>query len=327
MTRGLGNLAKANLARSTNRREVLKYGVELGAATFAAGVAVSAVASEVRGSGGGGGGAGKVVFQKALHEGYDEAVASPVPGVQADGTTLWRVQVAAMDMEAGIDAQGFFPGEITINAGDSVWFEGKMPGFHTVTFLGAQEMPPGIIPDPGAGTPEAGVQPPMMFNPVLAYPNGDPVWDGVEILNSGLDVLRADAGPFVVTFTEPGTYDYFCFPHQLVMKARVIVQEAGSELTQDQAAYDQLAQKQIAQVIEEGKAAAAQYGEAVPGEAGSGVDWVVSAGAGEGQGRVMKFLPENFTIKKGRLSVGSTDRSANRIRSRSSVAATVKAAT
>jgi plastocyanin len=66
-----------------------------------------------------------------------------------------------------------------------------------------------------------------------------------------------------------------------------------------QADYDTLAQEQIAQVLEEGNAAKTEFAEAVPGEAGSGVDWVASAGAGDGQGRVMAFLPEEFTIKAG----------------------------
>src|SRR5690606_31173015 len=46
--------------------------------------------------------------------------ASPVPGPRADGTNLWKVVVGGMDMEAGIDTHAFFPGEITINAGDSI---------------------------------------------------------------------------------------------------------------------------------------------------------------------------------------------------------------
>ncbi len=42
-----------------------------------------------------------------------------------------------MDMETGIDLHAFFPGDITVNAGDSIFFEFTpmgVPGFHTVTF-------------------------------------------------------------------------------------------------------------------------------------------------------------------------------------------------
>src|SRR5690606_9585471 len=69
--------------------------------------------------------------------GSPEAAGSPVPGPMADGTNLWKVTVGAMDMANGIDMQAFFPGAITINAGDTVWWEFTpmgMPAFHTVTF-------------------------------------------------------------------------------------------------------------------------------------------------------------------------------------------------
>jgi plastocyanin len=234
-----------------------------------------------------------------MHHGQDE-LGTPVPGVQAEGTNLWRVQVGGMDTNAGIDFQGFFPGEITINAGDTIWFDGgQMPGFHAVTFLGSQTLPDLLIPDPDAGTPVVDAPPTLMVNPVLAYPSGGTTFDGTSTVNSGLDVLRADVGPFVVRLTKPGSFDYFCVPHQAVMRAKVTVQEAGSELPYQQADYDALAAEQTAQLVEEGKAEIAKYAMANEGEPGSGVDWVFAAGAGEDQARIKKFLPEIVTIKKG----------------------------
>src|SRR3954447_17085922 len=62
--------------------------------------------------------------------------ATPVIGPQADGSTLWKVGVGGMDMANGIEYHTFFPNDITINEGDSIWFgeDMPMPGFHTVTF-------------------------------------------------------------------------------------------------------------------------------------------------------------------------------------------------
>src|SRR4051794_19567822 len=57
------------------------------------------------------------IFQEG---GSPVAAATPQIGPQADGSTLWKVQVGAMDMENELDLQAFFPGEITINAGDSI---------------------------------------------------------------------------------------------------------------------------------------------------------------------------------------------------------------
>jgi plastocyanin len=296
MTKEFGSIASTSLARETNRREFLEFGAALLAATTATGMGIKSVLA----AGNGGFGAGKVVFNSAAHHVHDEA-GTPVPGLQADGTTLWRVQVAQMDMENKLDAQGFYPREITINPGDSIWFDGQMPGFHSVTFpeVGAEPYPV-LIPDPDAGTPAEGAPPAMILNPQLAFPSSGTTFDGTALVNSGIDVLRdVDAGPFIATFTAPGTFGYFCVPHQIVMNATVIVQEAGSELPYDQEEYDTLAAEQIAQVFEEAKAEKDKYAEAAPGEAGSGVDWIVSAGAGEGQGRVMAFLPGELTIKAG----------------------------
>src|SRR5215204_2609090 len=89
--------------------------------------------------------AGMVVLGKRAAA-YQEAPASPVAtpqiGPQSDGTNLWKVVVGGMDMENEIEYMGFFPGEITINAGDSIWFAEEMPMFHTVTFPGPEQLPP-----------------------------------------------------------------------------------------------------------------------------------------------------------------------------------------
>src|SRR5215213_11359902 len=49
--------------------------------------------------------------------------ATPQPGEQPDGSHVWKVRVAGMDMENQIDTQAFFPEEITVNAGDAIYFE------------------------------------------------------------------------------------------------------------------------------------------------------------------------------------------------------------
>jgi plastocyanin len=82
---------------------------------------------------------------------------TPQLGEQPDGSHIWKVQVAGMDMENLIDTQAFFPKEITINAGDAIYFEFPTPpGFHTVTFLSGEEAPPADHPRRGgrsAGQP------------------------------------------------------------------------------------------------------------------------------------------------------------------------------
>ncbi len=236
--------------------------------------------------------------------GTPAAVAPPTPGEQPDGTYLWRVQVAGTDEENLIDTQAFFPKEITINAGDEIYFEfPNPPGFHTVTFLSGEEVPPLFVPDEeGAPTASPAAGPPtLVLNPQVAFHSGQDTYDGTGFLNSGLDVVRLPGDPpFVLTFTTPGTYEYQCIPHGVVMKATVIVQEAGTAHPEDQAAVDARAEEERAALIEEGMAETAEYAEAVATARDDGTTlWEVAAGAGEGQARVLRFLPDALEIKAG----------------------------
>lgn len=217
-----------------------------------------------------------------------------------------------MDMERGIDLQGFFPGSLTINAGDAVNFEfHQPPGFHTVTFLSGEAAPAIIIPDPAAdpaATPPPG-PPRLVLNPVAAFPAGGTTYDGTGYLNSGLDVfLQPGDPPVVITFTEPGTYEYLCIPHGVVMTGEIVVQDAGSELPDDQAAADARGEEEMAALIEEGLAAIDEYATATSTEREDGTTlWEIAAGAGNGQARVLRFLPDTLEI-----GVGDTVRWVNR---------------
>jgi plastocyanin len=210
-----------------------------------------------------------------------------------------------MEPESLIDTQAFFPKELTVNAGDAILFEfPDPPGFHTVTFLSGEEVPPLIIPDEDAATPAASPAagpPPLIINPQAAFPSGGNTYDGTGYLNSGLDAIRLPGDPpFMVTFTTPGSYEYQCIPHGVVMKATVVVQEAGSAVPEDQAAADARGEQERTALIKEGEAEIAEYAEATPTTRDDGSTlWEVAAGAGEGQARVLAFLPDTLEIKAG----------------------------
>jgi len=187
-----------------------------------------------------------------------------------------------------------------------------VPGFHTVTFLSGEELPPLLTPNVVDGTPVASPEgpPQLILNPLVAWTDGRTDYDGTGYANSGLDVFRLEDGPYILTFTTPGTFEYECAVHGIVMKGTVVVQEAGTTLPNDLAAYDAMSAEQIAAIIEEGRAAVAELEaeNATPVSSGT-TTWAVSAGAGgESQARVMRFLPAELTIKVGdtvRWSSGS----------------------
>jgi len=283
------------------RRAALRLLAGFGLTT--AGVATLATRATRAGSPGAGAHAGHARLHAAgLHQDSGAASAAPQLGERPDGTRLWRVRVAGMDRETMIDTQAFFPEQITINAGDAIYFEFPTPpGFHTATFLSGQAVPPLIIPDEATPPSSAGGPPTLIVNPAAAFPSGGANYDGTGFVNAGLDVVRLpDDPPFVLTFTTAGTYDYRCIPHGVVMQGSVVVQEAGAPLPEDQAAIDARGERERAALIEEGKALIAQYAEATATRRDDGTTlWEVAAGAGEGQARVMRFLPDRLEIKAG----------------------------
>ena len=71
-------------------------------------------------------------------------------------------------------------------------------------------------------------------------------------------------------------------------------------MPEDQAAIDARAEVERAALIEEGVAEIAEYAEAKATARDDGSTlWEVAAGAGEGQARVMRFLPDTLEIKAG----------------------------
>ncbi len=281
-----------------SRRDVLGLAGKLGltAAAVALLGATKASAASPKGHSG-----HNARLQEGSPEGGPPPVATPQLGEQPDGTRIGKVVVGAMIMEELAEINAFLPGEITINAGDSIFFE--MMGFHAVSFLSGGEVQPIFIPAEGAApvaTPpaSAAAYPQLMFNPAVLFPAGGPAYDGTGYVNSGLP--DPSAPPFTLTFAQPGTYEYLCLVHPAMMKARVVVQEQGAERPHDQAFYDRQAAEQQEAILEQGRALIARYSQATPAAgAAGGNTWEVTAGVGEGQAQVLRFLPERLEVRAG----------------------------
>jgi plastocyanin len=142
------------------------------------------------------------------------------------------------------------------------------------------------------------------LNPAIAFPDGRTEYDGTGTVNAGLDVLRTpDQPPYSLKFTTEGSFDYVCAVHALVMKAKINVQAAGSPLPKDAAGYDAQAQDEMAKLVAEGVAAKSTAEGAAPvatPSASGGSTWGVAAGVGgQSQARVMRFIPQELTVKAG----------------------------
>lgn len=243
--------------------------------------------------------------------------ATPILGRQPDGSRVWRVRVGGGSEPDLVEFNAFFPKALTINAGDTVFFDFTgLHNPHTVTFLSGQAAPLLLLPAEAgvrpAGTPAAEAAiPRLMFNPATAFPAGGKVYDGTGIANSGLSVLRQPGQFFTLTFTTPGTFDYLCLVHPMHMKGTITVQETGAAVPHEQTDVDALVAEEMAQALDQGKTLLAQYGaSATPSaSAGGGTTWEVRAGADDDQAVLLRFLPDTLTIKAGD-TVRWTDRSA-----------------
>jgi plastocyanin len=135
------------------------------------------------------------------------------------------------------EANDFFPRSVTINQGDSIEWQGMSINFHSIDLPGrsGQDLPL-ILPEGGivSGVNDAAGNPfwfnglpNLGFNTRLLGPLGANTYDGSERADSGLP-LGPPSG-FRVTFTKPGTYEYFCDVHY-DMRGVVVVKPDGAQV-------------------------------------------------------------------------------------------------
>ncbi len=239
-----------------------------------------------------------------MQEGTPAAGPPPAPtpalGPQADGSTTWKVMAGGFNEELGAEYSVFLPETITINAGDKIYYE--VGGFHNVAFGAGADPVPLFIPDPAGGAPVAtppaagAGQPQLIFNPQILFPAGNGSVEGSGYVNSGI-AIDPTAPPIVFTFPTAGTFDYICLIHPMFMKGQVVVQEAGSALPKDQAAYDAETQQKLSE-FDSKAGALAGTGAASPAADGA-TTHDVAIGPGEANGELLRYILQDLTVKAG----------------------------
>ena len=140
----------------------------------------------------------------------------------------------------GTSLNQFFPGRLTINAGDKVTFSSI--GFHTVTYLGGKPAPPDIFPAKGAvyeGINDSAGQP-FYFDGKQKF-----IWNGPKFApagpktikrgtygSSGVIVAENPKKPVKATFTFPqaGVFKMLCLIHPPDMAMQVVVKPKGASV-------------------------------------------------------------------------------------------------
>lgn len=229
--------------------------------------------------------------------------AHPMDFAQTAPTT-WTVLVGG---EAGMEQQDmgpmgawqmmrFYPENVTINVGDTVLWKLNSGEIHTVTFPKAGDKSPDLIVMEGSGNAQR-----ALFNPLAMLPQGGSTFDGSALAGSG---QLGDGQPteWKLTFTQPGTYQYFCALHPM-MTGKVIVQAAGAAYPKTQAQIDADAKAQLeadaaAATKAEASIKAAKAMPADPKPDGTST-FQIQVGYGDGILTWMRFDPTNLTVHVG----------------------------
>ncbi len=159
----------------------------------------------------------------------------------SSGPRTWHVLVGGQSKDRAIQAEGYYPRVITIDAGDTVVWTLNTGEIHSVTFAGTCE--------------DLSCVPECVFTVnVDVSPCGPTSYDGVSaIASSGRMVPGGynwnDAVPhgdttYALTFTNPGVNVYFDLSVS-GMRGVVIVHPAGTPYPFTQAQYAQQAQNQV----------------------------------------------------------------------------------
>jgi len=230
-----------------------------------------------------------------------QPAAAAAPGRAVTWTVLLggqgEMQQQAMGPMGVWQFMRFYPDTITVNVGDTIVWKYNAAEPHTVTFPKSGDKMPDLA------IPEGGNSQRMLFDPPVIFPQGGATYDGTALVGSG----QMGGGPqfpteFKLTFTKPGTYDYFCAFHVSMMKGKVVVQPAGTPYPMTQVQIDAAASAQIATDTQAALKVEAQLKASPvstrPGPNGTTI-YQVKIAYGDGMMAWMRFNPAQLTIKVG----------------------------
>ncbi|HEX6555615.1 MAG TPA: hypothetical protein VF026_22830 [Ktedonobacteraceae bacterium] len=180
----------------------------------------------------------------------------------SSGPRTWHVLVGGQSQDQAIQAEGYYPRVITIDAGDTVVWTLNTGEIHSVTFQGT-------CPDG-----DLSCVPPCVFTVNIDIsPCGSSTYDGVSAIASSGRMVPAGYNwdntfahgdtTYSLTFTNPGVNVYFDLSVS-GMRGVVIVHPAGTPYPFTQAQYAQQAQDQVQADLAAGATASNNFQPVAP---------------------------------------------------------------
>jgi plastocyanin len=188
--------------------------------------------------------------------------------------------------------------------GDTIVWKLNSMEIHQVVFPApGQHYLPFIQPDPA--NPQA-----QMLNPLVAFPQGGPEYDGTALTGSGLlGAPPTNTKEYKLTFTKAGTFNYLCPMHSAQlpdgsvagMTGSVTVLAADQQLPRTPAQVDSDAQAAINADNQAAAAAEPQARQVAPPSPGPNGTTIYHGSIGWDNGPLsyMRFSPTDFTIHVG----------------------------
>jgi plastocyanin len=226
--------------------------------------------------------------------------ATPAPAPQT-----FTVLVGAENAKTGVDVMGFFPGTVTIHAGDTVRWVANSIEFHTVSFGYPKDskLPDLLAPAATFGYPMPPTGPgPLAVNPAAALQT--PASGGLFTpnANSGLMGLQPGlAKTYSLTFPQAGDYLYVCLVHGWMMQGTVHVVGPNVPIASPQKSKAiglQEIAAQFAKVPAVTKHAMQQIQPPTKNADGT-MTYHVAMGYSEGMIDLMQFFPAKLVVRPG----------------------------
>ena len=201
--------------------------------------------------------------------------------------TTWNVAAGGGTADNAVQAYGFGPASITIDAGDTLTWTTGSGEPHTISFGFDNAPPPPLLTSPQV----IGQFIQQIESPVGVTPGQTPSFSGSGPLSSG--IVGADPNPattFSVTFPKAGTYNYLCLFHPPNMKGTVVVQAAGAPYPQTQAQVTAAGNAAIQASVAKGQAIQPSVNQISQAKNADGsTTWTVPAGVGNLDSAVLRF--------------------------------------